>query len=392
MDYYWPPSLLVGVPPCNHQEKNLQEKKMGAPRGRGLSKKSAQHCRTTAATAAAAARPPRHHHEFCSVAWPPACGASAHSTYVVSSGEEEACQVGGRRSSPRPPATLAYWLASMALSCCLLPGGQKIKASSSSHLRQRLQTGTRSHLPPCGLLSQQGGWWGGGQCPGPTSKVDGGKGVRARDVANEGSHRTKQILSRHKHSTPTPLWGHHLLGGPIWQSGPLFPSLLLLVGVFTGGAPVPVCRRPALSRVLPGLSPPHPLGLSAPNRHLLAAPLAVTCIARGRLDDLLGLLRCSLHGRPTPGHGRHLRIGQLAATFLCLRGGRRHSIRCGLWCCRCCWSRCCRRGRASSCRVHGNSIFGRRRRRGGALGPGRCCLHFLGSTLTRWGGSAGGHG
>lgn len=27
MDYYWPPSLLVGVPPCNHQEKNLQEKK-----------------------------------------------------------------------------------------------------------------------------------------------------------------------------------------------------------------------------------------------------------------------------------------------------------------------------------------------------------------------------
>lgn len=303
--------------------------------------------------------------------------------------------MGGRRSSPRPPATLAYWLASMALSCCLLPGGQKIKASSSSHRRQRLQTGTKSHLSPCGLLSQQGGWW--GQCSGPTSEVDGGKGVCARDVANEGSHRTKKILSRHKHSTPRPLLGPPPAGGgPFGNQVLSFACLLLLllVGVFAGGAPVPMCccrRRPALSRVLPGLSPAHPLGLSAPNRHLLAAPLAVTCIARGRLDDLLGLLRRSLHGRPTPGHGRHLRIGQLAATFLRLRRGRRHSIRCGLWCRRCCWSGR-GRGRARGCRVHKSSIFGSRRRWGGALSPGGSCLHFLGSTLTRWGGSAWGHG
>lgn len=100
----------------------------------------------------------------------------------------------------------------------------------------------------------------------------------------------------------------------------LFPPGL--VGVFAGGASVPVGRcRPTFPRVLPGLRSSHPLGLPAPNRHLLTASLAVTCIARGRLGDLLGLLRCSLHGRPTPGHGRHLRIRQLAATFLRLRGG-----------------------------------------------------------------------
>lgn len=341
MDYYWPPSLLLVVPPCNHQEKNLQEKKWVPQEAGAFPKKVPSTVAPLQQQQQQQHGPPRHHHEFCSVAWPPACGASAHSTYVVSSGEEEACQVGGRRSSPRPPATLAYWLASMAPSCCLLPGGQKIKASSSSHRQQRLQTGTRSRLPPWRSPLTARGVVGWGAMSGADQRGGRREGcARARDVANEGSHRTKQILSRHKHSTPAPLWGHHLLGGggPIWQSGPLFPSLLLLVGVFAGGAPVPVCR-----------CPPHPLGLSAPNRHLLAAPLAVTCIARGRLDDLFGLLRCSLHGRPTPGHGRHLRIGQLATTFLCLRGGRRHSIRCGLWCRRCCWSRCCRRGRTSSC-------------------------------------------
>lgn len=217
MDYYWPPSLLLGVPLCNHQEKKLaRKKKKGAPRGRGLSKKSAQHCRTTAATAAAAARPPRHHHEFCSVAWPPTCGASAHSTYVVSSGEE-ACQVGGRRSSPRPPATLAYWLASMALSCCLLPGGQKIKASSSSHRRQRLQTGTRSRLPPCGLLSQQGGvvvGW--GAMSGADQRGGRQEGcARARCCERrESSNKTNTVASQAQHTRPPlgppPAGGAHL--------------------------------------------------------------------------------------------------------------------------------------------------------------------------------------
>lgn len=63
MDYYWPPSLLLGVPLCNHQEKNLQEKKKGCPKRPGPFQKKcpalSHHCSNSSSSSTAPPAPPR---------------------------------------------------------------------------------------------------------------------------------------------------------------------------------------------------------------------------------------------------------------------------------------------------------------------------------------------